>query len=108
MWPTQTLTLLGAGPDAAELAANLTSEVPAGLGPVTVTDAPGTVEVVVSVDVTTLSAAAVDQIVCTVRFELDADEHNRWGRLVEYDVTEKIFTNPVHKRTEDYVSGKVG
>jgi phosphate transport system ATP-binding protein len=40
--------------------------------------------------------------------ELDAEEHNRWGRLVEYDVTEKIFTNPADKRTEDYVSGKVG
>jgi phosphate transport system ATP-binding protein len=40
--------------------------------------------------------------------ELDADEQNRWGRLVEYDETEKIFTNPGDKRTEDYVSGKVG
>ena len=30
------------------------------------------------------------------------------GRLVEYDETEKIFTNPTDKRTEDYVTGKVG
>ncbi len=40
--------------------------------------------------------------------ELDATEQNRWGRLVEYDETEKIFTNPSNRRTEDYVSGKVG
>ena len=40
--------------------------------------------------------------------EPPADEDNRWGRLVEYDETEKIFTNPSDQRTEDYVSGKVG
>ena len=38
----------------------------------------------------------------------DADEKHRTGRLVEYDETEKIFTNPSDQRTEDYVSGKVG
>jgi len=66
--PTQTLALLQAGPNGDELAANLTSEVPTGLDPVTVTTDPsGNVDVVVSVDVTTLSTRAVDQIVCTVR-----------------------------------------
>jgi phosphate transport system ATP-binding protein len=40
--------------------------------------------------------------------KLDADEKNRYGRLIEYDVTEKIFTNPSDQRTEDYVTGKVG
>ena len=40
--------------------------------------------------------------------ELDSTEQNRWGRIVEYDATEKIFTNPSDPRTEDYVSGKVG
>ena len=30
------------------------------------------------------------------------------GALVEYDATEKIFTNPADARTEDYVTGKVG
>jgi hypothetical protein len=65
---TQTLELLQHGPNREERAANLTSEVPAELDPVTVaTDASGNVEVVVSADVTTLSATAVDQIVCTVR-----------------------------------------
>jgi phosphate transport system ATP-binding protein len=28
--------------------------------------------------------------------------------LVEYDETEKIFTNPSEKRTEDYVTGRFG
>jgi phosphate transport system ATP-binding protein len=30
------------------------------------------------------------------------------GRLIEYDVTEKIFTNPVQKQTEDYITGRFG
>jgi phosphate transport system ATP-binding protein len=30
------------------------------------------------------------------------------GRLVEMDSTEKIFTNPSNKATEDYVSGRFG
>ncbi|HEV2780809.1 MAG TPA: hypothetical protein VGX25_15600 [Actinophytocola sp.] len=65
--PTQTLVLLQDGPDGDERAMNLTSEVPTGLDPITVTiDASGNVEVVVSADVTTLSNTAADQIVCTV------------------------------------------
>jgi phosphate transport system ATP-binding protein len=53
-------------------------------------------------------AARVSDRTAFLMVELDATEHTRWGRLVEYDVTEKIFTNPTDKRTEDYVSGKVG
>jgi phosphate transport system ATP-binding protein len=53
-------------------------------------------------------AARVSDRTAFLMVELDATESNRWGRLVEYDVTEKIFTNPTDKRTEDYVSGKVG
>jgi phosphate transport system ATP-binding protein len=30
------------------------------------------------------------------------------GRLVEYDRTEKIFTNPAERLTEDYVTGRFG
>jgi phosphate transport system ATP-binding protein len=30
------------------------------------------------------------------------------GRLIEYDVTSKIFTNPKEKRTEDYITGRFG
>jgi phosphate transport system ATP-binding protein len=53
-------------------------------------------------------AARVSDRTAFLMTELDATEHTRWGRLVEYDVTEQIFTNPRDKRTEDYVSGKVG
>jgi phosphate transport system ATP-binding protein len=28
--------------------------------------------------------------------------------LVEYDVTNKVFTNPSDRRTEDYVTGRFG
>jgi len=53
-------------------------------------------------------AARVSDRTAFLMVELDADEQSRWGRLVEYDETEKIFTNPSDRRTEDYVSGKVG
>jgi phosphate transport system ATP-binding protein len=36
------------------------------------------------------------------------DPEDRVGRLVEYDDTETIFTNPSDPRTEAYVTGKVG
>jgi len=35
-------------------------------------------------------------------------EGNRHGELIEYDATEKIFTAPSDKRTEDYVTGRFG
>ena len=53
-------------------------------------------------------AARVSDMTAFLIVELDADERNRWGRVIEYDETEKIFTNPSDQRTEDYVSGKVG
>jgi phosphate transport system ATP-binding protein len=30
------------------------------------------------------------------------------GKLVEYDATNRIFTNPSQKLTEDYVTGRFG
>lgn len=30
------------------------------------------------------------------------------GELVEFDDTSKIFSNPTHKKTEDYISGRFG
>jgi phosphate transport system ATP-binding protein len=30
------------------------------------------------------------------------------GKMIEYDKTEKIFTNPSDKRTEDYITGRFG
>ena len=53
-------------------------------------------------------AARVSDRTALLMVELDADEKHRWGRIVEYDQTEKIFTNPSDSRTEDYVTGKVG
>ena len=53
-------------------------------------------------------AARVSDRTAFLMVELDATEQNRWGRLVEFDETQKIFTNPSSSRTEDYVSGKVG
>jgi phosphate transport system ATP-binding protein len=36
------------------------------------------------------------------------DEGQRFGELVEYDATQKIFTAPSDNRTEDYVTGRFG
>ena len=45
----------------------------------------------------------------TAFFTVDLDEgDHRTGRVVEFDDTEKIFTNPSDPRTEAYVTGKVG
>ena len=35
-------------------------------------------------------------------------ESRRSGTVIEYDVTNRIFTNPRDKRTEDYVTGRFG
>jgi phosphate transport system ATP-binding protein len=53
-------------------------------------------------------AARVSDMTAFLMVELGADDKNRMGRIVEYDETEKIFTNPSDQRTEDYVTGKVG
>jgi phosphate transport system ATP-binding protein len=42
----------------------------------------------------------------TAFFSLEAT--GQPGRLIEYDKTNKIFTNPTEKRTEDYISGRFG
>ncbi len=53
-------------------------------------------------------AARVSNRTAFLIVQLDAEEDNRWGQLIEYDETDKIFTNPSDSRTEDYVTGKVG
>jgi phosphate transport system ATP-binding protein len=53
-------------------------------------------------------AARVSDMTAFLIVELDSAEKNRWGRVIEYDQTERIFTNPSDSRTEDYVTGKVG
>jgi phosphate transport system ATP-binding protein len=45
----------------------------------------------------------------TAFFSLDvAEDGSRSGVLVEYDSTEKIFTQPTDERTEGYVTGRFG
>jgi phosphate transport system ATP-binding protein len=44
----------------------------------------------------------------TAFFSLEVADSDRYGILVEYDETSKIFTHPADKRTEDYVTGRFG
>ncbi|MGP3969449.1 phosphate ABC transporter ATP-binding protein PstB [Streptomyces sp. 6N223] len=45
----------------------------------------------------------------TAFFTADTDsEGERYGFLVEYDATEKLFSRPADQRTEDYISGRFG
>ena len=53
-------------------------------------------------------AARVSDTTAFLIVELDESEKHRTGRVIEYELTDKIFTNPSDQRTEDYVSGKVG
>ena len=53
-------------------------------------------------------AARVSDMTAFFTVELDASEKHRTGHVVEFAPTDKIFTNPDDKRTEDYVTGKVG
>jgi phosphate transport system ATP-binding protein len=52
-------------------------------------------------------AARVSNRTAFFTAEVD-DKGERHGRLVEYDETPKIFTNPKEKRTEDYITGRFG
>ena len=53
-------------------------------------------------------AARVSNRTAFLTVELDEGEKHRSGRLVEFDETDRIFTNPGDERTEAYVTGKVG
>ena len=44
----------------------------------------------------------------TAFFSLDTTGPQRVGTLIEYDDTERIFTNPRDPRTRDYVTGRFG
>jgi phosphate transport system ATP-binding protein len=52
-------------------------------------------------------AARVSDMTAFFTVEL-TDGEQRTGHVVEYAPTDKIFTNPDDKRTEEYVTGKVG
>jgi phosphate transport system ATP-binding protein len=53
-------------------------------------------------------AARVSDMTAFFTVELHDEGRYRTGAVVEYDETDKIFTNPNDKRTEDYVTGKFG
>jgi phosphate transport system ATP-binding protein len=53
-------------------------------------------------------AARVSDRTAFFTTEVNPDSDRRTGRLVETDMTKKIFTNPNDPRTEAYVSGKFG
>jgi len=53
-------------------------------------------------------AARVSDETAFLYTEVDEATSSRWGILVEFDQTSKIFTKPADKRTEDYVSGRFG
>ncbi|HEV2058186.1 MAG TPA: phosphate ABC transporter ATP-binding protein, partial [Solirubrobacteraceae bacterium] len=53
-------------------------------------------------------AARVSEMTAFFTVELDEGGKHRTGRMVEYDATEQVFTNPSDPRTEAYVTGKVG
>jgi phosphate transport system ATP-binding protein len=44
----------------------------------------------------------------TAFFTAEVEDGVRHGVLVEYDRTDKIFTNPSDPRTDDYITGRFG
>ena len=53
-------------------------------------------------------AARVSDRTAFFTTEVDATTGDRTGVLVEFDRTEKIFSNPRDERTENYVTGRFG
>ncbi len=53
-------------------------------------------------------AARVSDRTAFFTAEVDGANDRRTGLLVEYDKTEKIFSNPADQRTENYVTGRFG
>src|SRR3982750_88224 len=52
-------------------------------------------------------AARVSHYTAFFTAEVDANQV-RHGRLVEFNITSRLFTNPDDKRTEDYITGRFG
>ena len=53
-------------------------------------------------------AARVSDRTAFFSVEVNPDSDTRTGVLVEYDRTDKIFSNPTDERTENYVTGRFG
>ena len=52
-------------------------------------------------------AARVSEMTAFMTTDVSDDGH-RIGRLVEFDATDKLFTNPADPRTEGYITGRFG
>ncbi len=53
-------------------------------------------------------AARVSDRTAFFSVDVDSTTGDRTGELIEYDQTEKMFSHPSDKRTEDYVTGRFG
>ena len=53
-------------------------------------------------------AARVSDVTAFFTARVDEETGERTGILVEVDRTDVLFTNPAHKRTEDYIAGRFG
>jgi len=53
-------------------------------------------------------AARVSDRTAFFTTEVNPESDTRTGLLIEYDVTEKMFSNPSDERTENYVTGRFG
>ncbi|MCC7076408.1 MAG: phosphate ABC transporter ATP-binding protein [Acidimicrobiia bacterium] len=53
-------------------------------------------------------AARVSDMAAFFTTEVDSQSDRRTGTLVEFDATDKIFTNPGDERTEQYITGRFG
>jgi phosphate transport system ATP-binding protein len=53
-------------------------------------------------------AARVSDMTAFFTAEVNEDQDRRTGVLVEFDQTERMFTNPADERTENYVTGRFG
>ena len=53
-------------------------------------------------------AARVSDRTAFFTTEVNAESDRRTGVLVEFDMTEKMFSNPDDERTEQYVTGRFG
>ena len=53
-------------------------------------------------------AARVSDMTAFFTAEVHEQQDRRTGVLVEYDRTDRIFTNPAEERTENYVTGRFG
>ena len=53
-------------------------------------------------------AARVSDRCAFFNTELDSNSDRRTGQLVEFNVTDQIFSNPIDQRTENYITGRFG